>query len=205
MDRSNTFRSVALRYLPHVKICYDPYRPGSNMNDVVAKVRSREADEHRDEAFKKTVKGTRHLLLASRQKPDTPGRLRPDRLFAVNRNLNVAYMLKEQFLAIFRQRNEEVAIWSLIEWIRMAAASKVSLIKKFAEGVRDKFNDIVNSLRYHINSARIESMNADINRVQEQCCGLFDLHCLFHKLRQFYFLGSVLLFVTPPRQTLQQI
>lgn len=35
IDRSNSFRAVARLYLPHVKICYDPYHLVSNMNDVV--------------------------------------------------------------------------------------------------------------------------------------------------------------------------
>lgn len=203
IDRSNTFRAVARQYLPHVKICYDPYHLVSNMNDVVVKVRKHEVDEHRDEAFKKVVKGTRYLLLVARQKLDAPGRLRLDHLFAANRNLNTAYMLKEQFRAIFQQRDENAATWSLIEWIRMAMASKVPLIKNFARGIRDKFNDIINSFRYHINSARIEAMNADINRVQARCCGLFDLRYLFLKLRQFYFLRSILFYVKP-RRVLQQ-
>ncbi|MCH5285021.1 MAG: transposase [Akkermansiaceae bacterium] len=107
------------------------------------------------------------------------------------------------FRAIFRQSNDEANTWSLIEWIRMAMASKVPLIKNFARGIRDKFNDIINSFRYHINSARIEAMNADINRVQARCCGLFDLRYLFLKLRQFYFLRSILFYVKP-RRVLQQ-
>ena len=39
IDRSNTYRSVALRCLPNVKICYDPYHLVSNMNGVVDDVR----------------------------------------------------------------------------------------------------------------------------------------------------------------------
>ena len=72
IDRSNTFRVVARQYLPHVKVYYDPYHLVSNMNDVVAKVRNHEVDEHREEAFKKVVKGTRYLLLVAHQMLDAP-------------------------------------------------------------------------------------------------------------------------------------
>ena len=111
-------------------------------------------------------------------------------------------MLKEQFRAIFRQREENAAMLGLIDWIRMATASKVKRLVDFALGIRNKFNEIINSFRYHINSARIESMNAEINRIQARCCGLFDLRYLFLKLRQSYFLRAVSFYVKliPPHQ-----
>lgn len=200
IDRSNTYRSVALRCLPNVKICYDPYHLVSNMNGVVDDVRRgvmTQATKDKDDALKKVVENTRYLLLSAPQKLDAPGRLRLDQLFAINRKLNVTYMLKEQFRAIFRQREENAAMLGLIDWIRMATASKVKRLVDFALGIRNKFNEIINSFRYHINSARIESMNAEINRIQARCCGLFDLRYLFLKLRQSYFLRAVPFYVKP--------
>ena len=66
IDRSNTYRSVALRCLPNVKICYDPYHLVSNMNGVVDDVRCSvmtQATKDKDEALKKLVEITRYLLL----------------------------------------------------------------------------------------------------------------------------------------------
>jgi len=41
----------------------------------------------------------------------------------------------------------------------------------FAKGIRDKFNEIINRVRYRINPARIESANAVIKRIQAKACG----------------------------------
>jgi len=86
---------------------------------------------------------------------------------------------------------------SLIEWIRMATASKVKRPADFAKGMGNSFNEIINSFRHHINSARIESMNAEISRIQARCCGLFDRRYLLLKWRQSYFLCGVLFYVKP--------
>ena len=52
----------------------------------------------------------------------------------------------------------------------------------------EQFNEVMNGIRYRINSAHIESTNAAIKRIQAKACCLFDLRYLFLKLRQVYFL-----------------
>ncbi len=56
-------------------------------------------------------------------------------------------------------------------------------------GINEKFNEIINGIRYRINSARIESANAAIKRIQSKACGLFDMECLFLKMRQVHFMS----------------
>ena len=85
----------------------------------------------------------------------------------------------------------------LIDWIRMTTAYNVRRLVDFSMGIRNKFNEIINGFRYHINSASIESMNAEINRLQARCCVNFDLLYLFLKLRQSYFFRAVPFYVKP--------
>ncbi len=47
---------------------------------------------------------------------------------------------------------------------------------------------IINGIRYKINSAKIESANAMIKRIQSNASGIFDVEYLFLKLRQIYYL-----------------
>ena len=70
----------------------------------------------------------------------------------------------------------------------MSVASGISLLKRFAIGIADKFNGIMNGIRYGVNSACIESANAAIKRIMSRSCGLGDPHYLFDKLRQAFFL-----------------
>ncbi|MBQ9095155.1 MAG: transposase, partial [Akkermansia sp.] len=48
--------------------------------------------------------------------------------------------------------------------------------------------EIINGIRYKINSAKIESANAMIKRIQSKACGIFDVEYLFLKLRQIYYI-----------------
>ena len=70
----------------------------------------------------------------------------------------------------------------------MCMKSKVSQLKRFAKGISEKFNGIINGIRYRINSARIESANAAIKRIQSKACGLADMEYLFLKMRQVHFM-----------------
>lgn len=66
--------------------------------------------------------------------------------------------------------------------------SNVRILSSFARKISEQFNEVINGIRYKINSARIESANAAIKRIQAKACGLFDERYLFLKLRQVYFL-----------------
>ena len=110
-------------------------------------------------------------------------------LCALNQNLTKTYILKEQFRTIFSHLTEHAAMWQLSQWIGMAVRSGVKQVERFARGIAHRYNEVINSIRYNINSARIESANAAIKRTQSKCCGLFDIEYLFMKLRQMYLSG----------------
>ena len=46
--------------------------------------------------------------------------------------------------------------------------SKVSQLKRFARGISQKFNEIINWIHCRLHSARIESANAAIKRIQSK-------------------------------------
>jgi transposase len=187
IDRANAYKAAALTHLPHVEICYDAYHLVSNMNEVVDKIRRKEM-AHPPEALRRRLVGMRYILLRANEKLDQSSEERLNTLLLFNRTLNKAYILKEQFRSIFRCNNEYNALLSLISWVKMSVASGIPLLKRFAIGIADKFNGIMNGIRYGVNSARIESANAAIKRIMSRSCGLGDSHYLFNKLRQAFFL-----------------
>ena len=78
-------------------------------------------------------------------------------------------------------------MWQLSRRIRLAVKSGVEQVKRFALGIAKNFNEIMNGIRYNINSGRIESANTGIKRIRSKYCGLFDIEYLFLKMRQLYF------------------
>lgn len=185
IDRANAYRAATNQHLPWVKVCYDAYHLVSNMNGVVDKVRRAEF-AHPTEAEKQRVAGKRYHLLRAREHLNDDTKAQLAELLAINKNLNITYILKEQFRHIFSQITENAAIWHLVRWIGMAVNSGVKQLVKFAENISDDFNEVINGIRYDINSGKIESANAGINRIQCKCCGLFDIEYLFMKMRQIY-------------------
>ncbi len=188
VDRASAFSSAARQYLPNVAICYDPYHLVSNMNDVVDSARRSEQDKDRSATFQRVVTGARHLLLKAPKNVDEADKAQLDELLARNRNIGVACILKGQFRDISKQKEVSAATWSFIRWMCLAVSSKVEKIANFATKICGQFNEIINSIRYKINSARTESMNAEISRIQARSCGLFDINYLFLKLRQSFLL-----------------
>lgn len=165
--------------------CYDAYHLVSNMNEVVDKVRRVEM-QHPAEALRRRLTGNRYNLLRANENLDADAKRELEELLAFNQKLNKTYVLKEQFRTVFSQGSENSAILQLSHWIKMAVVSGVNQVERFAHGIADKFNEVINGIRYRINSGRIESANAGIKRIQSKCCGLFDIDYLFMKMRQMY-------------------
>ena len=187
IDRSNAYKAAVVRHLPHVIVCYDAYHLVSNMNEVLDKIR-RATMKHPPYTYSSFMKGKRFVLLRGRETLNSDAKEELRKLSHLNRNLYIAYLLKEKFREVFRSKDENTATLRLILWIKMCMKSKVSQLKRFARGISEKFNEIINGIRFRINSARIESANAAIKRIQSKACGLFDEEYLWLKMRQVYFM-----------------
>ena len=187
IDRSNAYRAAAVRHIPHVKVCYDAYHLVSNMNEVLDRIR-RFTMKHPSYSLEQFMKGKRYVLLRGRENISQDARATLKELSILNRDLYIGYLLKEQFRQVFQTREENTATLRLILWIKMCMKSKVKILRSFARKISEQFNEVINGIRYRINSARIESANAAIKRIQAKACGLFDVRYLFLKLRQVYFL-----------------
>ena len=203
IDRSNAYKAAAIKHLPHIKICYDAYHLVSNMNQVLDEIR-RFTMKHPSYTLEQFMKGKRYVLLKGRENISRDARETLKELSILNRDLYIGYLLKEQFRQVFQTRDVNTATLRLILWIKMCMKSKVQKLRNFARKISEQFNEVINGIRYRINSARIESANAAIKRIQAKACGLFDVRYLFLKLRQVYFLRLQRKHKTP-RSYYQQI
>lgn len=132
------------------------------------------------------LRGLRYVLLKSPEKLSEQGASRLKKLRDCNHNLNTAYVLKEQFRAIFRSTTPDAATLSLAQWVKMATASGIGALKRFAGRIATASREVLNALHSGIHSAAIESMNATIQRILSKTCGVSDMDYLFSKLRQRY-------------------
>lgn len=164
IDRSNAYKAAAIRHLPHIKVCYDAYRLVSNMNQVLDKIR-RFTMKHPSYTLEQFMKGKRYVLLKGRENINQAARATLKKLSILNRDLYIGHLLKEQFRQVFQTRDENTATLRLILWIKMCMRSKVKILRNFSRKISEQFNEVINGIRYQINSARIESANAAIKRI----------------------------------------
>ena len=155
----------------------------SNLGEVIDKVRRRTQAQANAEG-RAFLKGQRYNLLRNPENLSTEGRLQLDLLLEANRDLSVTYLLKDAFKAVWTYTYRRCADKRLTGWIQMALESGVAELARFARGLEEAREQILNFCQHRITSARIEAFNTIVSHVMHKACGVANLDFLFLKLRQ---------------------
>jgi transposase len=183
LDRSGAYRAAVEAHLPQADIVLDKFHLISNLGEVIDRVRRR-TQAQTDAEGRTLLKGQRYNLLRN------PGNLSPDGrrqlklLLAANHDLSVVYLLKDAFKAVWTYTYRKSADKCLTTWIAMALESGVGELARFARGLTEAKEQILNFCQHRITSARIEAFNTIVSRVIHKACGVANLDFLFLKLRQ---------------------
>jgi transposase len=183
LDRSGAYRAAVEVHLPQADIVFDKFHLISNLGEVIDKVRRR-TQAQTDAEGRALLKGQRYNLLRNPQNLSPDGRRELKRLLAVNRDLSIVYLLKDAFKAVWTYTYRKSADKCLSTWIGMALESGVRELARFAKGLTEAKEQILNFCEHRITSARIEAFNTIVSRVIHKACGVANLDFLFLKLRQ---------------------
>lgn len=183
IDRSGAYRAAVQAHLPRADIVFDKFHLVANLGEVIDKVRRRTQAEA-DAQGRAFLKGQRYNLLRNPENLSADGRRNLDRLLAANRDLSVVYLLKDAFKQVWTYTYRKCADKRLTGWIAMAGESGVAELKRFANGLVEAKEQILNFCQHRITSARIEAFNTIVSRVIHKACGVSNLDVLFLKLRQ---------------------
>jgi transposase len=183
IDRSGAYRAAVAAHLPQADIVFDKFHLISNLGEVIDKVRRRTQAQAnaQGQAF---LKGQRYNLLRNPENLSAEGRRQLDLLLAANRDLSIVYLLKDAFKAVWTYTYRKCAAKRLTGWIAMAVESGVGELARFARGMEEAREQILNFCQHRITSARIEAFNTTVSRVMHKACGVANLDFLFLKLRQ---------------------
>ena len=149
---------------PNAELCLDPFHAVSWVTEALDKVRRRmvgEARRTKNEAMLDTLNHARWAVLKN------PNRLteRQQRKLAdiqhVNQQLYRAYLLKEQFRAIFAPGGEE-RILTLDEWLIWASRSRIPEFVDAARKIRPYRDDIASTLTHRLTNALVEGLNGRV-------------------------------------------
>jgi transposase len=183
VDMWEPYRLSIEQWAPNCRIVYDKFHVMQHANAAVDEVR-------RAEFFRKggrqrsMVKGKRWLLL-TRWVHLTCGKRRElNALFALNRRLFKAYLLKESLDRLWDYRYEGAMLRYLQSWIDQLRWQRLPSFQKLAEMLLDHLDGILNYCRTKVRLGVVEAVNANIKALQRRGRGYKNLRYLLLKAQR---------------------
>ena len=183
VDMWEPYRLSIEQWAPQCRIVYDKFHVLQHANAAVDEVR-------RCEFFRRggrkrgLVKGKRWLLL-SRWINLTAGKRRElNTLFAMNRKLMKAYLLKESLERLWFYRYEGAMLRYLQSWIDQLRWQRLKPFQKLAEMLLDHLDGILNYCRTKVPLGVVEAVNGNIKSLLRRGRGYRNLRYLLLKAQR---------------------
>ncbi len=177
MDMWKPFRNSTLKAknAPQVAILYDKFHILKRLNEALDTVRKSEYARlsGKDRRF---IKGQKYTLLSHWANLSQEGRQSLKQLFAANRRLNKAYLLKEMFGQLWDYKREVWARRFFERWKSALRWQRLKPYEKFARMVEDHWDGIAAYCREEnkVPLGFVEGINNKIRVIQRRAYGLRD-------------------------------
>jgi len=180
---STGFIAALKETLPDIEIVFDHYHVSALINKTIDDVR-REKQSRLDEEGKKTLKGSRYLLLTNYDKLDDDKEFLLRSLLDANEPLFTIHAMKEQFRAFWEKVSIIETFIFVYAWCQDAERSGIKQLIKLAKTFREHSFGLL-SYFFHRNScAMIEGINNKIKTLKRQAYGFRDMD--YFKLRLYH-------------------
>jgi transposase len=183
VDMWAPFRHSIEQWAPRCRIVYDKFHIMQHANRAVDEVR-------RSEFFRKgarmrgLVKGKRWLLLTRWINLTSGKRLELNRLFALNRKLLKAYLLKESLDRLWTYRYEGAMLNYLKRWMDQLRWQRLPAFQKLADMLLKHLNGILNYCRTKVPLGVVEAVNGNIKTLLRRGRGYRNLRYLLLKAQR---------------------
>lgn len=183
VDMWEPFRLSLQAHVPHAKIVYDKFHVLRHASEALDETRRAEFFRQGAEA-RGLIRGKRWLLLRSWTHLDGEQRQTLRDLFAVNRRLAKAYLLKEQLAQLWRYTYEGAARRFLIQWLLALRWQRLPAFTKLAALVLRHLDGIVNYCYAKIPFGKVEAINGNIRAMLRRGRGYRDHEYLLLKVQK---------------------
>ena len=183
VDKWEPFRQSLEQWVPECRIIYDKFHIMQHANAAVDEVR-------RAEFFRKggrmrgVVKGKRWLLLTRWMNLDGQKRQQLNDLFALNRRVMKAYLLKESLERLWTYRYEGAMLRYLQSWIDELRWQRLAPFQKLAQMLVDHLDGILNYCRTKVRFGVVEAINGNIKTLLRRGRGYRNLAYLLLKAQR---------------------
>jgi transposase len=183
VDMWEPFRLSIVEWAPNCRIVYDKFHILRHANAALDEIR-------RAEFFRKggrmrdLIKGKRWLLLTRWVNLSSGKRQELNGLFALNRKMLKAYLLKESLDRLWNYRYEGAMLRYLESWISQLRWQRLLPLQKFAHMLLDHLEGILNYCRTKVKLGVVEAINGNIKSLIRRGRGYKNLHYLLLKAQR---------------------
>jgi transposase len=183
VDMWEPFRWSIEQWIPHSRIVYDKFHIMQHANDAIDEVR-------RAEFFRKggrmrgMVKGKRWLLLSRWVNLTAGKRQELNHLFALNRKVFKAYLLKESLDRLWTYHYEGAMLNYLKRWMDQLRWQRLEAFQKLAAMLLDHLDGILNYCRTKVAMGVVEAVNGNIKSLLRRGRGYKNLRYLLLKAQR---------------------
>jgi len=189
MDMWKPFRNSVREYVPGAKIIYDKFHVMQHANRAVDEVRRAEFFR-KGKQMRDLIKGKRWLLLSRWVNLDHGKRQQLNELFALNRKMLKAYLLKESLERLWHYRYEAGMARYLQAWIDQLRWQRLKPFQKLANLLLDHLEGILNYCRTKVRLGVVEAVNGNIKALIRRGRGYRNLHYLLLKAQRMAVLNT---------------
>jgi transposase len=183
LDMWEPFRQSVEEWVPECRIVYDKFHILQHAAKAVDEVRRAEFFR-KGGAARELVKGKRWLLLSSWVHLDRRKRQQLNALFALNRRILKAYLLKESLGQLWNYTYEGAMLRYLQSWIDQLRWQRLKPMEKLAHMLLDHLEGILNYCRMKVPLGVIEAVNGNLKALLRRGRGYRDMTYLLLKAQR---------------------
>ena len=183
VDMWEPYTQSILQHAPQCLIVYDKFHIMQHANDAVDEVRRAEFFR-RGSRRRGLVKGKRWLLLTRWVNLETNKRQMLNELFAINRKLMKAYLLKESLDRLWDYRYEGAMVRYLNEWIDQLRWQRLAPFQKLATMLLSHQEGLTNHCKAQVRFGVVEAINGNIKSVIRRGRGYKNLRYLLLQVQR---------------------
>jgi transposase len=183
VDMWQAFTTRITAWAPRCRIVYDKFHVMQHANQAIDEVRRAEFFRKGGRA-RQLVKGKRWLLLSRWVHLDVAKRQQLNALFALNRRVFKAYLLKESLDRLWTYRYEGAMFRYLQSWLAQRRWQRLPAFTKLAAMLVAHLDGILNSCRTPVRFGVVEAINGNIQALLRRGRGYTNLHYLLLKAQR---------------------
>jgi transposase len=183
VDMWEPYRLSIEQGAPQCQIIYDKFHIMQHANAAIDEVRRAEFFR-KGGALRDLVKGKRWLLLSRWVNLDTGKKRQLNQLFALNRRVMKAYLLKESLDRLWTYHYEGAMLRYLQSWIDQLRWQRLRPFEKLAQMLLDHLEGILNYCRTKVPMGVVEAVNGNLKSLLRRGRGYKNLRYLLLKAQR---------------------